>query len=318
MSPVLEPVVRPECPQERLLPGVLGPLAEQPAEIREHVVALREVEPLERRDPLPFLHCHHHRLKRARVPTCETAPSSDTSSGSSSSRVPALPAAGQIVQGERRLEEPAGGGGVIARQVARLAGRCEFFTALGDDELGRRAERRLAELGVDVHVAALRRDETGAGCTSTRTASGRSRCSPRSCGRAARFRCEGYDARLLRLGGRRGAAVRSARAVRRCDRARAADAPRGGGPARPARRQRARRRRTLRRLSRREDRRPDRRPARRNGERRAVRQPRRCPAPIVDTYGAGDSFSAALCFALARGDTWPTRSRWPRAPEQRS
>ena len=26
------------------------------------------------------------------------------------------------------------------------------------------------------------------------------------------------------------------------------------------------------------------------------------PGPIVDTYGAGDSFSAALCFALARGD----------------
>ena len=26
------------------------------------------------------------------------------------------------------------------------------------------------------------------------------------------------------------------------------------------------------------------------------------PGPVVDTYGAGDSFSAALCFALARGD----------------
>ena len=40
----------------------------------------------------------------------------------------------------------------MARQLARLAGRCEFFTALGDDELGHRFERRLAELGVDVHV----------------------------------------------------------------------------------------------------------------------------------------------------------------------
>ncbi len=29
------------------------------------------------------------------------------------------------------------------------------------------------------------------------------------------------------------------------------------------------------------------------------------PAPIVDTYGAGDSFSAAFCFALARGDAVP-------------
>jgi ribokinase len=26
------------------------------------------------------------------------------------------------------------------------------------------------------------------------------------------------------------------------------------------------------------------------------------PGPVADTYGAGDSFGAALCFALARGD----------------
>jgi ribokinase len=26
------------------------------------------------------------------------------------------------------------------------------------------------------------------------------------------------------------------------------------------------------------------------------------PGPIVDTYGAGDSFAAGLTFALARGD----------------
>ncbi len=29
------------------------------------------------------------------------------------------------------------------------------------------------------------------------------------------------------------------------------------------------------------------------------------PGPLVDTYGAGDSFAAALCFALARGDSLP-------------
>ena len=34
--------------------------------------------------------------------------------------------------------EPAGGGAVVARQLALLAGRCELFTALGDDELGPR------------------------------------------------------------------------------------------------------------------------------------------------------------------------------------
>src|SRR6202030_2074582 len=27
------------------------------------------------------------------------------------------------------------------------------------------------------------------------------------------------------------------------------------------------------------------------------------PGPLEDTYGAGDSFAAALCFALARGDS---------------
>ena len=32
-------------------------------------------------------------------------------------------------------------------------------------------------------------------------------------------------------------------------------------------------------------------------------EPATPPAPIVDTYGAGDSFGAALTFALGRGDS---------------
>ncbi|MGZ4333952.1 MAG: PfkB family carbohydrate kinase [Gaiellaceae bacterium] len=67
-------------------------------------------------------------------------------------RVPRMPTAGEIVHAERFWGEPAGGGAVVARQLALLAGRCEFFTALGQDELGREAARRLAELGIDVHV----------------------------------------------------------------------------------------------------------------------------------------------------------------------
>jgi ribokinase len=67
-------------------------------------------------------------------------------------RVPAMPSAGEIVHATETFDEPAGGGAVVARQLARLAGRCEFFTALGDDDLGRRSERRLAALGIDVHV----------------------------------------------------------------------------------------------------------------------------------------------------------------------
>jgi ribokinase len=63
-----------------------------------------------------------------------------------------MPGAGEIVHADRVWDEPAGGGAVVARQLALLAGRCELFTALGHDELGRAAARQLAELGIDVHV----------------------------------------------------------------------------------------------------------------------------------------------------------------------
>src|SRR4029079_3790325 len=63
-----------------------------------------------------------------------------------------MPAAGEIVHAERVWQEPAGGGAVVARQLALLAGRCELFTALGEDALGRESAQRLAELGMDVRV----------------------------------------------------------------------------------------------------------------------------------------------------------------------
>ena len=66
--------------------------------------------------------------------------------------VPELPSAGSIVHAEETFTEPAGGGSVVARQLALLAGRCEFFTTLGSDELGWWSQRRLAELGIDVHA----------------------------------------------------------------------------------------------------------------------------------------------------------------------
>jgi ribokinase len=67
-------------------------------------------------------------------------------------RVPRWPASGEIIHATDVWSEPAGGGAVVARQLALLAGRCELFTAFGDDEQGRSAVRRLAELGVDVHA----------------------------------------------------------------------------------------------------------------------------------------------------------------------
>jgi ribokinase len=67
-------------------------------------------------------------------------------------RVDHVPVPGEIVHALETWEEPAGGGAVAAVQLARLAGECLFLTALGDDELGHRAERGLRELGVEIEV----------------------------------------------------------------------------------------------------------------------------------------------------------------------
>jgi ribokinase len=68
-------------------------------------------------------------------------------------RVPHVPAPGEIVEATECWEEVGGSGAVAAVQLAKLAGEATFFTALGSDELGRRAAERLAELGVRVHAA---------------------------------------------------------------------------------------------------------------------------------------------------------------------
>jgi len=78
-------------------------------------------------------------------------------------RVPHVPCAGEVVHAHDPFEEPAGGGGVAAVQLARLAGEATFLTALGRDALGERSVVRLKELGVDVHAtqrAATRRAST--------------------------------------------------------------------------------------------------------------------------------------------------------------
>ncbi|HEX5902915.1 MAG TPA: PfkB family carbohydrate kinase [Actinomycetota bacterium] len=71
--------------------------------------------------------------------------------------VEGVPRAGDIVHATDAWEEPGGGGAVAAVQLARLAGECIFFTALGDDERGAWSRRRLEELGVRVEAAT--RDE---------------------------------------------------------------------------------------------------------------------------------------------------------------
>ena len=67
-------------------------------------------------------------------------------------QVEAVPRPGEIVHALETWAEPAGGGAVAAVQLARLAGSCSLFTALGSDELGRRSRAELTRLGVEVRA----------------------------------------------------------------------------------------------------------------------------------------------------------------------
>ena len=223
-------------------------------------------------------------------------------------RVSHWPEAGAIIHASEVWSEPAGGGAVIARQIALLAGRCELFTAFGDDEAGRSAARRLAELGVDTHVqhpgGHTRRAWTHVDGDGERTITVLGeKLLP-----SGPLPLQGYDLVFFVSGD--ADALHSARKSRfvaatmreqpllheagvRIDlMSGSSNDPRehydgtldvgvvvqtdgaNGGTA--------------------------------NGERFDAAQ---LPVPVVDTYGAGDSFSAALAFALARGDALPDALR---------
>ena len=214
-------------------------------------------------------------------------------------RVPGMPSAGEIVHATETFDEPAGGGAVVARQLARLAGRCEFFTALGDDELGRRAQRRLAELGVDVHVqwgGKTRRAWTHVDGRGERTITvlGEKLLPD------APLPLEGYDLVFFVAGTI--AALRAARSarfvagtVRELPTLKAAGVPldllvcSANDPG---------------------ERYDDSIDARvvvitdgeHGGTANGASYEAVTPERVVDTYGAGDSFAAAVAFALARGD----------------
>jgi ribokinase len=68
-------------------------------------------------------------------------------------RVAHVPVPGEIVHADCTIAEPAGGGGVAAVQLARLASGASMFTALGDDVLGRRSVEGLERHGVRLHAA---------------------------------------------------------------------------------------------------------------------------------------------------------------------
>ncbi|HEY3922791.1 MAG TPA: PfkB family carbohydrate kinase [Gaiellaceae bacterium] len=210
-----------------------------------------------------------------------------------------VPGPGEIAHADADWSEPGGGGGVAAVQLARLNGRCDFFTALGDDDLGRRSVERLTELGVEMHVewfGSTRRGFVQVDAHGERTIT--------TVGPKLRPRVvptlEGYDAVFFVAG--EPEALRAARAARFLsatpreaaflggvhvdllvgsgnDPAEryeggldaglvvATDGARGGAA---------------------------------DGRRYEAAEP---PGTVADTYGAGDSFAAALTFALARGDS---------------
>jgi ribokinase len=224
-----------------------------------------------------------------------------------------VPRAGDIVHATDPWEEPGGGGAVSAVQLARLAGDCTFYTALGDDERGAWSRRRLTELGVRVESAT--RDEptrrgvvfVDANGERTITTLGR-RLEPMRADRLPWNELEGVDAVYFTAGDV--GALREARGARAlvatsriADLLSRADVRLDavvGSAADPA-----------------EAFDPDvladppalivRTEGRRGGryetaDGRSVRYETVVPpGPVIDTYGAGDSFAAGLTFALGAG-----------------
>ncbi len=65
-----------------------------------------------------------------------------------------LPPAGSITAAKAFHQCPAGGGAVVAAQLARLTGqKVHFFTALGRDAIGEQAASELTAIGLELHVA---------------------------------------------------------------------------------------------------------------------------------------------------------------------
>jgi ribokinase len=67
-----------------------------------------------------------------------------------------LPEAGEVVHGGDSFQRPAGGGGVAGTALAALGAEVELFCALGRDQAAESSLRQLRERGVEVHAA--RRD----------------------------------------------------------------------------------------------------------------------------------------------------------------
>jgi ribokinase len=227
-------------------------------------------------------------------------------------RVEAVPHPGEIVHAVETWDEAAGGGAVAAVQLARLAGACTMFTSLGSDELGRRSRVQLAEQGVTVRAMADPTPQRRAVCfvddAGERTitvlgdkllpSGGDSRLPWHElAGADAVFFVSG-DAEALHAARRARILVATARELATLRSAAVElDVLVGSG----------------------EDEGEVYRPGDLDPPPKIVvttsgalggwvqpggpYRPAAIPAPVVDTYGAGDSFAAGLTFALGRGDS---------------
>jgi ribokinase len=67
-------------------------------------------------------------------------------------RVDHIPGPGEIAHAVAEGQVPGGGGAVAAVQLSRLTGDCDLFTAFGDDPAGSASRRALSSLGPRVHA----------------------------------------------------------------------------------------------------------------------------------------------------------------------
>ncbi len=217
-------------------------------------------------------------------------------------RVPHVPVPDQIVHADEVWSEPAGGGPVVARQLARLAGSCDFFSALGTDDLGRDALLQLQRLGLDVHVEWTETSSTRRAWVHVDSAGERTitvlgeKLLPAVAG--------GFDSYdlvffvsgtvdALRAARRARFLAATLRETRTLARAMVPLDLLIGSASDPSERYDGSLEAKTVVLTEGEA------GGTANGTRYAAAP---LPAPIVDSYGAGDSFAAALAFGLARGD----------------
>ena len=223
--------------------------------------------------------------------------------------VPHLPQAGDLIHAEAAFARAAGGGGVASAVLAELGAEVDFFCALGDDDLGARAVTELTERGVRVH-AAWRQQPTRRAVTLLEHGGERTivtigeRLEPRGDDDLDWERLKGADGAFVTAGDAAALAhARDARVLVASPRARATrEGPcldalvfSAEDPQEAAWAQEVSGRARLMVAT------DGARGGSWRGESTGTWGPVEPPGPVVDSFGCGDSFVAALTFGLASG-----------------